>query len=98
MGRRKTVLRSIASTILISTLLLTGIGTTVGVDLVLVITLLAVGRLGIAVTTDRELAVLGAAVLVTVVTVITLLTLVENAITASGSGTPRSKRSSWMCP
>jgi hypothetical protein len=46
----------------------------VAIDLVLVITLLAVGRLGIAVTTDGFLAGLGAAVGVIGVTVVTLLT------------------------
>jgi len=53
----------------------------VGVDLVLVITLFAVAWLGIAVTTDRDLAVLGAAVFVRVITIITLLARVDNAIT-----------------
>ena len=60
--------------------------TTVGIDPVFIITLLAIGALYVTVSTNWCFTEPGTVVFVRVVSVITLLARVDNAITASGGG------------
>ena len=65
---------------------LAGVITTVGIDPVFIITLLAIGALYVTVSTNWCFTEPGTVVFVRVVSVITLLARVDNAITASGGG------------
>jgi hypothetical protein len=65
---------------------LAGVITTVGIDPVFIITLLAIGALYVTVSTNWCFTVLGTVVFVRVITIITLLARVDNAITTSSAG------------
>ena len=65
---------------------LAGVITTVGIDPVFIITLLAIGALYVTVSTNWCFTEPGTVVFVRVVSVITLLARVDNAITTGGGG------------